>query len=344
MDKTVLTLCALLAAAASSTNVAAAGAPSVGNPPAGQQLVVEPLGTLIDGAWTIGAPIPNLNGTSQTTTAADSNGNVYVIGGGTGVLPDVTLNTTWMYSPLDNTWTQMADVPTPLRGFGSVAILRTPLGGGGVSDQFFVFGGDNGSSPINTLNIYDVTSDTWSQGANIPPSGGGFGVAVCQVNGRIFLAGGSTSTTAAFEYDPASDSYTSIASLPFPGAFRTHGAGVDLLNECHTFANGLENVFHYIYSVDTNTWIVGQPMPVPVTDPAVVAVGTEIYVIGAPAGFVARTQIFNALDRTWSNGPDLPGPVNNTSGTLAIDTIYVEGGFDGSQSIPTNYSLYVGGQ
>jgi len=299
------------------------------------------------GAWGINADIPNVNGTSQTTTASDSNGNVYVIGGGAGPGPDVTLNTLWMYSPPDDTWTQMANVPTPLRAFGAVAVVSTPLTGK-FADQFYVFGGFNGVSPINTLNIYDVGSDAWSTGTSIPPTGGGFGAAVCVVNGRIFVAGGSGGAFSAFEYDPGSDSYTAIAPLPAPGGVRSHGAGVDDLNECHTFGFSFDSTNHYIYDVDANVWTVGPPMPVGVTDPAVVTLGTDIYVIGGFCPFmaceIARTQIFNALDRTWSNGPDLPGPLNNTSGTLAIDTIYVEGGYDGEimQSVPVNYSLFVG--
>src|SRR5262245_25132741 len=67
MRSPLLTLCALVAVATFSTHVWAGDAPSVGNAPVGQQLV-EPCGTVVNGSlWSVNAPIPNVNGTSQTT-------------------------------------------------------------------------------------------------------------------------------------------------------------------------------------------------------------------------------------------------------------------------------------
>lgn len=94
--------------------------------------------------WTQNAPIPVANGLSQTTTAASDNGQIFVIGGGLGYGPDVTLNQTWQYNPGADTWTQMADVPTPIRAFGS-AVQR--------NGSIYVFGGFDGQTPLSTLYI-----------------------------------------------------------------------------------------------------------------------------------------------------------------------------------------------
>ncbi len=291
-------------------------------------------------AWETNAPIPTPNGTSQTTTGSDYFGNVYVIGGGTGSGPDVTLNLNLRYSP-DGSWTTMAPVPTPLRAFGAIALVD---GDSAPHELFYIFGGFNGSAPINTLNIYNTTTNTWSTGAPIPPAGGGFGVGVCQVNGRIFLAGGATSFTLGWEYHVDTNTYSPIAPMGGGGAYRTHAAGVDATNECHFFANGFDGRDHNVYHVDSNTWTFGTLMPIGVTDPAVAAVGSDIYVAGGPVpGVPGYTQILDGLTGTWSMGPRLPGPVNNTSGTLANNTFYVEGGYNGVNSIPTNYSLSFGG-
>src|SRR5262249_26514426 len=271
----------------------------------------------------------------------DCFGNVYVIGGGTGSGPDVTLNLNLRYSPSDATWTPMAPVPTPLRAFGSIALVDGEFA---PRELFYIFGGFNGSSPINTLNIYNTITNPWSTGAPIPPTGGGFGVGVCQVNGRIFLAGGSNSQTAAFEYDVASNTYSTIAPMGGGGAYRTHCAGVDATDECHCFANGFDSNFHVVYHVGANNWTVGPFMPLGVTDPAVMTVDTEVYVVGGSVpGTPARTQILDGLTNTWlANGPNLPTALNNTSGTANIAvspvTIFVEGGYDGFGSVPFNYS------
>lgn len=336
-----LTFCALVATATFSTHVWAGDFPSADNASVDQQVVSTLLGGNDENGtgWVTNPPIPTPNGTSQTTTGSDCFGNVYVIGGGTGAGPDITLNLNLKYSP-DGTWTTMAPVPTPLRAFGSIALVDGP---GGPNELFYIFGGFNGSAPINTLNIYNTSANTWSTGAPIPPAGGGFGVGVCIVNGRIFLGGGSNSFTSGFEYHLDTNTYTTIAPMGGGGAYRTHAAGVDATNDCHFFANGFDARDHNVYHVDTNTWTFGVLMPIGVTDPAVAAIGTNIYVMGGPVpGVPGYTQVFDALTNTWSTTSNrLPSSVNNTSGTAAGGTLYVEGGYDGNGSVPPNYSLVV---
>ena len=349
MRSALLTLCAVIATATLSNYVWAGGDPSPDNAIADQQIVIMPdesggepqdFGNIDGSTWMVRAPIPTPNGTSQTTTASDCFGYVYVIGGGAGPGPDVTLNTNMRYSPSDNTWMAMATVPGPagrgLRAFGSIALVDA-------NERFLIFGGYDGVTPINTLNIYDAMTDTWSTGAPIPNTGGGFGTGVCQVNGRIFLAGGSNNITAGFEYHLDTNTYTTIAPMGGGGAYRTHCAGVESRSECHCFGNGFDSPQHFVYHADTNTWTNGLAMPLGVTDPAVVSQGDLVYVMGGsvPAP-PARTQIFDANAGTWSNGPAMPTALNNTSGTLNIGvspaTIFVEGGYDGTNSVPYNYS------
>ena len=348
MRSPLLTLCALVAMATFSTQVWAGGDPSADNAPSDQQNVVsldqgnlQDFGNLDGSGWHTRAPIPAVNGTSQTTTASDCFGYVYVIGGGTGTGPDITLNLLQRYSPGDNTWTNMANIPTPLRAFGAVALVD---GDFGAREKFYVFGGFDGTAPTNTLRIYNTITDTWSTGASIPPTGGGFGVGVCQVGNRIFLAGGSNNFTAGMEYHVDTNTYTDIAPMGSGGAYRTHCAGVDSAQECHCFGNGFDSNQHFVYHVATNTWTNGTVMPLGVTDPAVASLDPLVYVVGGSVPSTpAWTQIWDTSTNTWSRGPNLPTSLNNTSGTIDLGvsppTLFVEGGYDGVGSVPYNYSL-----
>jgi hypothetical protein len=355
MRSPLLTLCTVVATATFSTHIWAGAdpSPSPDNALADQQIVnqggngdLQQFGDLDGTLWMTNAPIPTPNGTSQTTTASDCFGYVYVIGGGTGVVPDVTLNLLMRYAPADNTWTQMANIPSRLRAFGAVALVD---GEGGPREKFYVFGGFDGVNPLATLHIYDVLTDAWTTGAPVPHPEGVFGAGVCQVNGRIFVAGGASTFafTDAYEYHLDTNTYSSVAPMPGGGTYRTHAAGIDALGECHFMSNGFDLQQHYVYNVASNTWATAQIIPTPVFDPAVVAVDTDVYVMAGPPGQTAVTQIYNTMTHTWSNGPNLPGPTNNTSGTLNIGmspaTIFVEGGYNGSTSIPPNYSYALPG-
>lgn len=131
--------------------------------------------------------------------------------------------------------------------------------------------------------------------------------------------------------------------MPAP-QYRMHASGIDDLGVVHTFAGGFDGTTHYIYNANADAWSVSIPMPTGVTDPGVVTVGHQLYVMGGPVpGGPGRTQIFDADGVGWSAGPNLlPATTNNTSAALAATgAIFVEGGFNGTASILVNWSLQV---
>jgi hypothetical protein len=86
----------------------------------------------------------------------------------------------------------------------------------------------------------------------------------------------------------------------------------------------------------------GPPIPFGITDPGVAAFGSNIYVTGGPAPAPGRLQIFNLDSNTWSQGPMMAGPVNNTSAAVTAEgVIYNIGGSNGSEAISNNQSIVV---
>lgn len=291
-------------------------------------------------AWQINTPIPVLNGLSQTTVAAFG-GLIYSIGGGVGVSPDQRINQVWAYDPAEDTWTRKADIPVP-SGIVAHGAARALEG------FIYVFGGVSGvgaeAQVLNTTWVYDIAGDAWTRRADLPSPR--YGAAVALVGGRFIVAGGATLSEPLMEtllYDPNADTYTPRANLPIP-LYRIHGEAVvakDIL-EVHVFAGGFNGRNHLIYDPIADQWRRAVMMPIGQTDPAVVQVNEKFYVIGGvpPALTTAIGQIYDARRREWRLlGPLLPGPTNNTSGTNIGNTIYVIGGHNGADSIPTNYSL-----
>jgi N-acetylneuraminic acid mutarotase len=77
--------------------------------------------------------------------------NIY-LSGGSGAGFGTTLH--YRYDILADSWTQMADVPLPVRGAAGAAI----------GTNTYLIGGDNASISYNSTYIYDTLTDTWTAG------------------------------------------------------------------------------------------------------------------------------------------------------------------------------------
>ncbi len=271
--------------------------------------------------WSSATPAPIPNGLLQSTAIAASNGSLYLIGGGTGFGPDTRIDQVWAYDPTTGGWSRKTDVPSPGVGsnFGSAAA---------VAGRIYVFGGILGPPGITVTHralwIYDVGTDRWSRGADLPTDN--FGAAVAAIGGKIYLAYGSGFLTQTWQYDPAADTYTRRADAPFiPQTSRLHG--VNLNGELHALAGGFGGTSHVIYNPTLDQWRVGPDIPLGVTDPAVGVLGGKVLVVGGQPQ--ALTQIFDPSSNTWTQGAPIigaTGGLDNTQGAVLGKTFHVVGG------------------
>jgi hypothetical protein len=152
---------------------------------------------------------------------ASTNGKIYAIGGEnqTGVLDIVE-----EYDPISDTWTTKANMPEPRAAFASVSASNGKIyviGGYGHNDlvlEFdpvadtwvqkdsymptgrYIFGaaevknglilaaGGEANGPSNTVEAYDLTSDSWVPAASL--SGARRGLAVAAVHKFVYAIGG----------------------------------------------------------------------------------------------------------------------------------------------------------
>src|SRR5207249_11660387 len=73
------------------------------------------------------------------------------------------------------------------------------------------------STVTNALRIYDIASNTWTSGANMPTSPGVEAAAGAVVNGKFYVMGGDDGTNGLntnFIYDIATNTWTTGATLP----------------------------------------------------------------------------------------------------------------------------------
>jgi N-acetylneuraminic acid mutarotase len=112
-------------------------------------------------------------------------GKIYAMG---GYVNGRFSNLNEMYDPKTNTWVTKTPLPKPRSGFG-IAVYQ---------NKIFIFGGSGyiyGSVPgfIETTDVYDLETDTWTNGATMLTSRYSLGVAV--VNDELYTIGGYNGDT-----------------------------------------------------------------------------------------------------------------------------------------------------
>ncbi len=191
-------------------------------------------------------PIAAMRYARERAAAAWINGKIYVVGGwdGTGA----TVAHLEVYDPASDTWSLGADAPTALAASG-VAVHDARL---------YLIGG---CDPVNCghteVQVYDPAANSWTAAA--PYAEPTSWLACGTLYGHIDCAGGQTATgesTDAFGYDPNTDRWTRIASLPIDLAAMGYAVADNRLlvtggvtqDETHLTNQG------FGYDPDNDTW------------------------------------------------------------------------------------------
>jgi len=253
--------------------------------------------------WNTVAPMS----TARTGLAAVTvNGKIYAIGG----RPDynastVSFNAVEVYDPATNTWSSAAPMPT----------ARGALAAAAVNGRIYAIGGfaysNNLFQPLDTVEVYDPSSDTWSTAAPMPTRK--YDLAAVGMNGKLYVIGGSALSS-------------------------TSPTGVAVLRTVE------------VYDPSTNTWsTASHPMPTPRAQLAAVALNGNAYAIGGfDSSPVNAVEVYHASVDSWTGGTGLAG---NRFGLAAAEVngmIYALGGTIGlsigmdrvEQYQPQTFTIY----
>jgi len=173
--------------------------------------------------WTFVASMPlDLYGAGGA-----SDGTFYYSAGGYSFSTSNTLDVVYRYDPSTDTWDTMASMPDILSLMPS-AVYYPP------TNKIYVFGGEdiNGNNS-NATRIYDIASNTWSAGANMPDVRSFAASGYVPATGMIYIVGGyntgfiDSAQPTTWQYDPVGDSWTDLtATEPFPHAAGGMASGV----------------------------------------------------------------------------------------------------------------------
>ena len=143
-------------------------------------------------------------------------------------------------------WTTLAPIPVP----------HAQSRGTAVGTNIYVPGGFNSvtfGGPLNTMQIYNTTANTWSAGMTLPAARSG--VATAAFNGLVYVIGGynptGTGHNEVYIYNPGTNSYTTGAPMT---ATQGNAAGVLFNGEIYVVGGGTAPGAQYAYNPTTNTW------------------------------------------------------------------------------------------
>src|SRR4029079_10355241 len=157
-------------------------------------------------AWQSGPDQPPARYAFQAALGTDN--MLYVAGGQTADSVPTLYDQVSRYDYTTNTWSNVAPLPVPL----SQAAI------GAWNGKIYVAGGFiGGSSVTNALRIYDIATNIWSSGANMPISPGVEAAAGAVRQGKFYVMGGDDFNNALntnFIYDIAPNTWTTGAPLP----------------------------------------------------------------------------------------------------------------------------------
>jgi N-acetylneuraminic acid mutarotase len=196
-------------------------------------------------------------------------------------------------------WTTMAPIPVP----------HAQSRGTAVGTNIYVPGGYNSVSfggPLDTMQIYNTTTNTWSAGMILPAARSG--VATAAFNGLVYVIAGynpvGTGHTEVYIYNPGTNSYTTGAPMTAPAG---NVAGVLFNGEIYVVGGGTAPGAQYAYNPTTNTWRTIAVLPTSggtcQSDNGFV-LNNELWVVGC-LGLAINQQvwIYNSGTNSWRAGP-----------------------------------------
>jgi hypothetical protein len=232
------------------------------------------------------------------------------------------------YDAAQDTWTTLADLPTPL------ADASAACDGG----RIYLLGGYDGSVVSNQMLIYDIATDGWVTILHGLPSAR-MGAALGTWQGKLYLAGGITSRTPTVSitkslsiYNIDDGTWTSGKSLPQPAAFSGYTQ-----NGSYLFTAGGWSSLNPTATITSTTrldmlsgnWVTGSPLPAQRADLALLSSQSSLYAFGGVDGSGVFTSTVIQLDLSaWLTGTWNAALPNLSQGTRSFQAACtpVEGG------------------
>ena len=192
-----------------------------------------------------------------------------------------------VYDPSTDTWETKTSMPTSRDGFMANAVDGKIYLIGGWYQLETIYGNVGVTAQVD---VYDPSTDTWTTGKSMPKAVAVYSSAV--VDNKIYVISGTGSgsviTNLTQIYDPKMDSWSLGAPIPVGVTNAGAGAitGANVLKAIYVVGgsdagaplNG--QITNQVYSVETDSWSMGEPMPLDKAGLCATVVNNTLFVIG----------------------------------------------------------------
>lgn len=228
-------------------------------------------------------------------------------------------------------WHRGAANPLPV---GLANVAAATLGG-----KVYVVGGSVAAQGERALFIYDPDTDAWQKGPSLPD---GFppvtSPAVLAHRGSLVVLGGlvsgsSSATRKVIAFDPATSTWTSLASLPVGlGAAVAESIGDDMY-----VAGGLDGALSHaelwVMRAGSNAWSPAAAMSSARHGAASAVLDGRLFVFGGTregGAALALAEVYDPRSNEWTALAPLPAPMSFAAATAARDRAVVLAGEAGA--------------
>jgi len=197
-------------------------------------------------------------------------------------------------------------------------------------------------SVVPKIQIFNPTTKTWSQGAEVPENRRRGSAGTVVYNNKIYIVGGSTNGHDAGmvnwfdEYNPANNQWKTLPSAPtkrdhFTAAIvgnKLVAAGGRQTDHPRTFANLVSNVD--VYNFDTGKWTSGARIPTMRAGAMTVSYGDEVIVIGGESSqgtaALKTVEAYNVRTNKWRTLNSLRQQRHSGGAAIVGNAIHVVSG------------------
>jgi hypothetical protein len=257
--------------------------------------------------WTALAPLP----AARAKAGAATDGTyIYILGGWDA--GGLVTNTLYRYDPAANSYQTLAPFTTPTANHG-VAYLN---------GRIYRIAGYTAAADTNTVEVYTISTNSWSAGPAYPFSTGW--VMAASYGGYIWTAGGlhrpgNVESDKTYQFDGTGWNDAALADLPAP----RWGAADGILNNQWLIASGISGgaIVSSTLAADlaVNSWSSRTSIPAPRYRFEGATIGAAFYAIGGSSGgFNATADNQRYLDAPCATFT--PVPPTSTATTTATPT------------------------
>ena len=270
---------------------------------------------------------------------------LYTIGGQTTAASSTATNVVQRFDPNNNSWASLMSLPVMLSRSEAVHL----------NGKLYVPGGQTESATIATTYIYDIASNAWTTGANVPLATSAHAIGINAAQNLIYVTGGLssavTSTASVRSYNVTTNTWATITPMKTAryGHEAAFMAGKLYVAGGFGLAGGLSNC--EVYDPTTQQWSDIAPLNRARTHAASTIyqdnAGNSYWLVAGgedpiAGGIYNSAEVYDVRNNRWialDSSFNLTTARTQTSGAPVGEYFYVVGGGTGTLTQPIASSV-----